>query len=92
MDRRRFMQSSAATAVAAALPINRSWAAIMSGAGNVDADLNAITGDGAEITLQQAAVQELGDALRGNLLLPGHDAYELARMQRGVMAAQSAWP
>ncbi len=31
------------------------------------------------VTLKRAAVQELGDSLRGNLLLPGHDVYEEAR-------------
>ena len=45
----------------------------------VDRDIDAITGDGASVTLQRAAVQELGESLRGNLLLPGHAAYEDAR-------------
>jgi hypothetical protein len=45
----------------------------------VDADIDAITGDGSSVTLARAAVQELGDSLRGNLLLPGHAAYEEAR-------------
>ena len=45
----------------------------------VNADINAVTGDGAEVTLQRAAVKELGDSLRGNLVLPGHDVYEEAR-------------
>ena len=79
MNRRRFVQSSIAAAVAASLPISRSYAAILSGSMKVDADINAITGAGAEVTLKQAAVQELGDSLRGNLLLPGHEAYEEAR-------------
>ena len=38
----------------------------------VDADIDAVTGDGASVTLKRAAVQELGESLRGNLLLPGH--------------------
>ena len=37
----------------------------------VDVDIKAVTGDGASVTLKRAAVQELGDSLRGNLLLPG---------------------
>ncbi len=45
----------------------------------VDADIDAVTGDGRRITLGRAAVQELGDSLRGDLLLPGHAAYEEAR-------------
>jgi FAD/FMN-containing dehydrogenase len=79
MDRRRFIQSSVAAAIAASLPISRSYAAILSETGKVGADVNALTGDGAEVTLQRAMVQELGDSLRGNLLLPGHEAYEEAR-------------
>ena len=79
MNRRHFVQSSLAAAVAAALPINQSYAAILSASMKVDADINAVTGDGAEVTLKKAAVQELGESLRGNLLLPGHEAYEEAR-------------
>ena len=79
MNRRRFVQSSLAAAVAASLPASQSLAAILSGSMGVDADINAVTGDGAEITLKQAAVKELGDSLRGNLVLPGHEAYEEAR-------------
>lgn len=48
----------------------------------VEADVAAVTGDGLEVTLQRAALQELGESLRGNLLLPGHDAYERARRIR----------
>jgi len=79
MNRRRFVQASLAAAVAASLPISRSNAAIFSASMKVDADINAFTGDGAEVTLKRAAMQELGDSLRGNLLLPGHEAYEGAR-------------
>ncbi|MCZ6809612.1 MAG: twin-arginine translocation signal domain-containing protein, partial [Proteobacteria bacterium] len=71
MNRRRFVQASLAAAVAASLPISRSNAAIFSASMKVDADIDAFTGDGAEVTLKRAAVQELGDSLRGNLLLPG---------------------
>ena len=79
MNRRRFVQSSLAAAVAASLPTSQSLAAILSGSMGVNADINAVTGDGAEVTLQRAAVKELGDSLRGNLVLPGHDVYEEAR-------------
>ncbi len=79
MNRRRFVQSSLAAAVAASLPASQGLAAILSGSMGVDADINAITGDGAEVTLKQAAVKELGESLRGNLLLPGHEVYEEAR-------------
>ena len=46
---------------------------------SIPGDINAITGDGAEITLQQAAVQELSDSLKGKLLLPNSAAYDQAR-------------
>ncbi len=46
----------------------------------VTSDINAVTGASAEVTLKQAAVQELADSLRGDLLLPGNEAYEAARM------------
>ena len=73
MNRRRFVQSSLAAAVAASLPASEGLAAILSGSMGVDADINAVTGDGAEVTLKQAAVKELGESLRGNLVLPGND-------------------
>ena len=79
MHRRRFVQSGLAAAVAASLPTSQGLAAILSASGAVDADINALTGDGAEVTLQRAAVKELGESLRGNLLLPGHEIYEEAR-------------
>ncbi len=79
MNRRRFVQSSLAAAVAASLPVNNGLAALLGPSATVDADINAVTGDGAELTLRRAAVQELADSLRGNLLLPGHEAYENAR-------------
>ena len=56
----------------------------------VDADIDAVTGDGASVTLKRAAVQELGESLRGNLLLPGHAAYDDAR--RVLNASISKFP
>jgi len=79
MNRRGFMQGSLASAVGTTLPLSAVYAAILSPSKKVDADLAAVTGDGASITLKKAAVQELGDSLRGNLLLPGHPAYDDAR-------------
>ena len=80
MDRRRFVQTSLAAAITAVLPVNQGYAKILGASMTVDADINAVTGDGGEVTLKSAAVQELGDSLRGNLLLPGHEAYEEARL------------
>jgi FAD/FMN-containing dehydrogenase len=79
MNRRHFMRGSLAAAVAAQLPLGSAYSAVLSPSMKVDADVDAVTGDGKSVTLARAALQELGDSLRGNLLLPGHPAYEQAR-------------
>jgi FAD/FMN-containing dehydrogenase len=79
MNRRQLLSGSIAAAVALAGLNRRAYAAILGASPSVDADINALSGDGTELTLKRAAVQELGDSLRGNLLLPGHEAYEQAR-------------
>ena len=78
MDRRRFLQSSLAAGVAAALPAAEAMAALQA-LMQVTGDVRAVTGDGNEVSLEKAAVQELADSLRGNLLLPGNDGYDEAR-------------
>ena len=90
MNRRRFVQTSLAAAIGASLPFSRGLGAILSRSMAVDADIDAITGDGASVTLKRAAVQELGESLRGNLLLPGHSAYDEAR--RVLNASISKYP
>lgn len=79
MNRRRFVQSSIAATVAASLPSKSALAAAWHALTAVTSDVNAITGDGAEVTLKQTAVKELGDSIRGRLLMPGGEAYETAR-------------
>jgi hypothetical protein len=79
MKRRHFLQSSLAAAVAASLPTGRALAAALAAMTEVSGDVDAVTGAGAEVTLERAAVQELSDALRGRLLLPGFDGYDTAR-------------
>lgn len=87
MDRRRFVKSTLAAAIAAAtLPQRELFAALA----RVDGDVNAVTGDGTEVTLKKAAVQELADGLRGRLLLPGDEAYDDAR--RVLNAAIDKYP
>jgi len=78
MDRRRFLQSSLAASVAAALPASQAFAALQA-LTQVTGDIRAVTNDRAEISIEKAAVQELADSLRGNLLLPGNDGYDVAR-------------
>jgi len=81
MNRRRFLKGSLAAAVGAQLPLS-AYSAILSPSAKVDADIDVVTGDGNAATLKRATLQELGDSLRGNLILPGHPAYEEARRLR----------
>ena len=78
MDRRLFLRSSLAAGVTAALPTSQAFAALQA-LTQVSGDIRAITGDRNEISLEQAAVQELADSLHGNLLLPGNEGYDVAR-------------
>ncbi len=80
MDRRSFIRSSLSAAVAASLPASNALAAsLLHTPTSVPSDIDAVTGDGAEVTLARAAVQELSDSLKGKLLLPGSSAYDEAR-------------
>ena len=80
MDRRKFIRSSLSAAVAASIPGTQALAAsLLHTPTSVPSDIEALTGDGAEVTLPQAVVQELSDSLRGKLLLPGSQAYDEAR-------------
>ena len=79
LTRRRFIRNSMTAAVVSSLPAKQTLSAVLGPLMKVDHDLDAVTGDGKSITLARAAVQELGDSLRGNLLLPGHAVYEEAR-------------
>jgi len=79
MNRRHFIQTSVAVAVAASLPVRQSVAALQGRLTQVTDAIKAVTGDGAEVMLQKSAVQVLSDSLRGNLLLPGSEAYDMAR-------------
>ncbi|MDX1404631.1 MAG: hypothetical protein R3192_08835, partial [Woeseiaceae bacterium] len=79
MNRRKFVKSSIAAAVAASVPASQGLAAILSQSMSVDSDVDAITGNGTEVTLKKAALREFGEGLRGNLILPSHPVYEEAR-------------
>ena len=78
MDRRLFLQSSIAAGVMAALPAAQARAALQA-LTQVSGDVRAFTGERQEVLLERAAVQELADSLRGNLLLPGNEGYDMAR-------------
>jgi len=79
MKRRHFLQSSVAAAVAASLPTGQALAAALESLSKVSADTLAVSGSGAQIVLEQAAVKELSDSLQGRLLLPGQEGYDVAR-------------
>ena len=78
MKRREFIQSSMAAAIAATIPSSTVLAS-MEEMSKVTTDAIAVTGEGVELTLEKAALKELSDSLRGNLLLPGQSGYDLAR-------------
>lgn len=79
MDRRHFLANSVAAAVAASMPARADFESALHRPTQVDHDLLARSGDGAEVELKKAAVQELSDSLQGKLLLRGNDGYDDAR-------------
>lgn len=79
MNRRRFCQGSIAAAVAASLSTGQAFGSVFQALTQVTSSINAVTGTGGDVVLEQAAVQELSDSLRGNLLLTGSDGYDIAR-------------
>ena len=79
MKRRTFLRSSLGAAAAATLPFPRGLEAMYRPAPEVPADLQAITGDGREITLASEAIADLAARLKGRVLLAGDDGYDGAR-------------
>ncbi|HEY5774771.1 MAG TPA: FAD-binding protein [Xanthomonadales bacterium] len=79
MKRRQFLHASMATAAVASLPTSHALASAIAAMAQVVGDVNAVTGDGAQILLEQSALKELSDSLRGRLLLSGYDGYDAAR-------------
>ena len=91
MDRRKFIRSSLSAAVLAGLPASQALAvSLVHTPTKVPFDIEAVQSNGAEITLPQAAVQELSDSLKGKLLLPGGKAYDDARYL--LMQAYDKYP
>jgi hypothetical protein len=79
MQRRQFMQTALGAAAVAALPSSAALAEAVRTLAEVGGTVNAVSGSGRQLTIEQAALQELRDSLRGRLLLPGHEGYEVAR-------------
>ncbi len=79
MDRRLFIQSALAAGASAAVPAQYGLAASFSMLTEVAGDFPAVSTDRKPIMLEKSDLQALSDSLRGNLLLPGNDAYDKAR-------------
>lgn len=79
MKRRQFLNSSFAAAAVVSLPTSQALAAAIAAMTVVAGDVNAVTGDGRQILLEQSAIQELSNSLRGRLLLSGYEGYDAAR-------------
>lgn len=77
MDRRIFLRSAVAAGVAVAT--GPALSADFEALTDVSGAVAAVTGNKKPIEVEQAAVKELAESLRGNLLLPGNPGYETAR-------------
>ncbi|MFQ6006539.1 MAG: FAD-binding oxidoreductase [Woeseia sp.] len=81
MDRRKFCRTAVAAGVSAAIP--GLWgcerAAPPPVATEADTSIRAVSLAGAEIELERAAVQELGESMSGPVLLSNHPGYDSAR-------------
>ena len=78
MNRRSFLRSSVAVGLASGMPASTLLAAYEAMTA-VQSDVAAVTGSGTNISLERALVEELSSSLRGDLLLPGNDGYDVAR-------------
>ncbi len=75
MDRRQFCRTS----FAASLVVGSPFLAGCGRRARTDASIPAVSLDGAEIELENAAIQELSEAFDGPLILSGHPDYDRAR-------------
>ena len=79
MQRRRFLQSTIAAAAAATIPWRDAPAAPFRPVLRAPRDVQAITGDGKEVTLSSQSITDLAARLRGRVLLAGDEGYDDAR-------------
>lgn len=78
MDRRLFLGSSVAADIVSVLGTSRVLSAVRDIV-DMEGDVLAVTGDRVKGPIERAAVADLADSLRGNLLLPGNSCYDTAR-------------
>jgi hypothetical protein len=79
MDRRSLLKSTAALAVANALPRPAFAAATAAVTDRMPPELMAVRGDRSAVTISGASLRNLAASLRGNLLLPSDAGYDVAR-------------
>ena len=75
MNRRNFCVSTLAAGIATALPYRHTFAI----AAETGMDLPGITSNGAQTTIESAAVKELANSMRGDLLTSSDVGYDHAR-------------
>ncbi len=81
MKRRQFFRSTLAATAAASIPGSgaRSLSGLYRIASQAPPDVDAVTGDGAQITLKGGDIADLVARLRGKLLLAEDEGYDTAR-------------
>ena len=79
MNRRHFLGSTVTAAVAAAIPGTAQANALLFKLMTMSSSVVGRSGNGDEVTIEEAALNELRSALRGQLLLAGNDGYDRAR-------------
>lgn len=77
MKRRQFIHASAAASFAAGF--SGSVLAAFESMGQVNGEIQAVTGEGAKVSLLASELEELKESLRGRLLMPGNAGYDQAR-------------
>lgn len=77
MKRRQFIYNSAAATMGVGLSSN--ILAALESMSQVNGEIHAVTGMGAEVSLLPSELEELKQSLRGHLLLSGNDGYDQAR-------------
>lgn len=79
MKRRTFFRSAFGAAIATSIPGDHAFGALYRAAQQVPPDVDALRGDGSQVTLRGSTIGELSSTLRGRLLLARDDGYEQAR-------------
>jgi hypothetical protein len=79
MNRRHFLGTAVSAGIAATFSGSANASSLMQSLLTISSSLVGRNGDGAEVTIEAAALEELKGALRGNLLLADSDGYDKAR-------------